>query len=468
MNKHEMEFVGQFWNAALADSKVAWKAQALVSPPMLESETLGALYGVLSRHFSAGHPLQGPAIWSEIMEAGARQAANDLEGLVPHHASLMFHAERVVDGWRARRQCDLIRLGAEEAERSLEKPERAKKVAERLSMALLDVFAVSVSEGRPQTRDDLVDDQIDRMEREQERGVVLPWPKMQAICGPWMPGELIGLTGYSGSGKSTVTANLAMGLARRGTPVIVFPTEMREQWVARCAAAEAKVPQWIAEKGLWKAASEDQRRAYRTTLERMRSWPWEVVNRGNVTPAELVSAVRTLRRNWPGQTVVVVVDHMHRLDYGAEDADAEAGKATRMLKNFAGEDRDGLVFLLLYQPKKPEGDHAIYQPIHANRIRGHSMIWNELDTHLSVFRAWVERGPFGLTEWGDPSAALKPDGSPKVAKPFSEGAIVDEEHVFLKPDKRRVGGEGSTFWLNIHKPSGQIFELVNERALEVA
>jgi KaiC/GvpD/RAD55 family RecA-like ATPase len=462
----EMEFVAQYWVATESGEPVAWKGQSIVGPEMFSDSGLGRLYRILSTRFSKGVPVGVGECWPEIVEADAHEAFNAIEHLRVHCSTLMYHAERVVQGWQARKQVTLLRLGLDEAEKAVDKPDRAKRISEKLSIALLDVFA-GMEQDRPQTRDELVDDQLDRMDREQDSGITLPWPKMQTACGPWMPGDLIGVTGYSGSGKSTLTANLAMSLAERGVPVIVFPTEMREQWLSRAAATVSRVPQWIVEKGLWSKATDAQVRRHKEVLEAMRTWPWEIVNRSNVTPAQLVAAVRTLRRTWPDERVVVLVDHMHRLDYGDEEADGEAGKATRMLKNFATDDRAGLVFVLLYQPKKPESDAALYQPIHANRIRGHSMVWNELDVHLSVFRAWIERSPFASTEWGTQAGAVTPDNEPKLTKPFAEGAQVDEERMYMKPDKRRVGGEGRTFWLNFRQPSGHVYE-ADHRRKEVA
>jgi replicative DNA helicase len=465
---NEINFVGQYWHAAETGDAVAWKAQSLIDPLMLADSQLARLYGVLSRRFAAGLSIRLEDLREELDEASVSEALISVSDTSFHHQTLLHHAERVFRAWQARRQLELLRLGVEEAERSLETPDRARRVAERLSMALLDTFANEPSGGRPQTRDELVDDQLDRMTRENPRGVVPPWPKMQEACGPWMPGEVIGLTGFSGSGKSTLTANLAMGLARRGVPVIVFPTEMGEQWVTRSACALSRFPQLLAEKEQYHQAAAEQRARHRIMLEEMRGWPWQVVNRANVTPAELVAAVRTLRREWAGEHVVVFVDHMHRLDYGTEEADKEAGAATRMLKNFAKEDAAGLTFVCLYQPKKPETDAALYQPIYANRIRGHSSIWNEVDVHLSIYRTWGERGTFGRTEWGDDAVQLNPDGSPRIARPFSESAVLNTEHTFMKPDKRRVGGEGPPFYLNIHKPSGQIYENATHRNLSLA
>lgn len=464
----EWQLVGQFWLAAEQGKGDAWKAQAMVAPEMIQHAGLAAFYRIVTHRFAAGQSVAMSEIGSEVQEAGALDTVTEIWDRVVHCTTLMHHAGIVFKGWQARKQVALLRVGMDEAEKSLEKPERARKVAERLSMALLDVFSSDPSQSRPQSRDELVDYQLEAMDWANEPGVALPWPKMQDSFGPLAPGDVVGLTGYSGSGKSTVAANLAMGLARRGTPVIVFPTEMREQWVARCAAAQSRVAQKIAEKRLWKRATEEERKRYRAALERMRDWPWEVVNRSSVSPAEIVAATRTLRRVWPNRHVVVFVDHMHRLDYGKEEADAEVGNATKLLKNFATDDKAGLSFVLLYQPKKPEAEHAVYQPISASRIRGHSAVWNELDVHMSVFRTWVERSPFGFTEWGSPACMYDADGRPKLAKPFAQGAHVDEEHTYLKPDKRRIEGEGPTFWLSMHKPSGDIYEGAGERSEEAA
>lgn len=458
----EATFLSQFWYAAEDGAAVAVKAQALIAPDMFADERLAVVYRIVSHRFALGEPIGLREAWADLVEAGATDAAAEVLDAPATYQSLMYHAERVVEGWQARKQIALLRLGLEEAEKSAAKPGRARKVAEALSMRLLETFASNSDQKRPQTRNELLDDQLDRMAREDDPGLTLPWPKMEAACGPWIPGEVVGITGYSGTGKSTFAANLAMGFARRGTPVIVFPMEMREEWVARSLCAESRVPQWIAEKGLWKKATPEQRAAYAEKVEEMRSWPWEVVNRARVSPMEILASVRTLRRNWPNKPVVVLVDHMHRLDYGKEEPDYAAGPATQILKNFASD--EGVVMVLLYQPKKPEGDAALYAPIHASRIRGHSSVWNELNVHLSIFRSFVERAPFGRTPWGDPAGATWEDGSPKITKPFADGAQVDDEHVYLKPDKRRVGGEGPSFWLHIDKPSGQICERHNERA----
>src|SRR5690606_7821419 len=131
------------------------------------------------------------------------------------------------------------------------------------------------------------------------------------------------MTAYSGSGKSVWAANLAARWTRRGVPVIAFPTEMGERWVARAVAAETygaqRVRQWVVEKRQWSRATPEERELYAEMITEYRTRPLEIVNRPNITPAQITAAVRVLRKRWSGRTVVVVVDHMHRLDYEGED-----------------------------------------------------------------------------------------------------------------------------------------------------
>ena len=62
------------------------------------------------------------------------------------------------------------------------------------------------------------------------------------------------------------------------------------------------------------------------------------------------------------------------------------------------------------------------------------------------------------TPWGTQKAVLRADGRPKLAKPEADGAKLDDERVYVKIDKDRIGGEGPTIALEFDKPSGRIYE----------
>jgi hypothetical protein len=71
----------------------------------------------------------------------------------------------------------------------------------------------------------------------------------------------------------------------------------------------------------------------------------------------------------------------------------------------------------------------------------------------------VECDPVDRNAWGGPRTLVDHRGWPRHAKPKSKAMTkVDDEHLFLKLDKRRVGGEGPTIWLDIEAPCGRIYE----------
>jgi replicative DNA helicase len=448
----EVSAAGQFVRWAEQNDSRAWQAIMILRPEMFEDAEVRDIWVRLTERFAAG---------SELLDAtdDPTPAYLDVMDGTIGQMDLVAYAERIRTNWRAREQCRILRLGIHEAEKAIPSENgKARRVAERLTSALLDLHADTSDGGRLHDMDSILDAELAAMDAPQDGGVPLPYRKLEEECGPAVPGDVYGISAFSNGGKSTLAANLAYRFARRGTPVLAFPTEMRERWVSRTAAAASGVPQWIAEKRQWSRASDHDRDAFRAALTDFRRLPMQIVNRPNVSPAEIVAATRVLRKRWSGQTVVVIVDHMHRLDYGGEDPNEAVGPGTKLLKNFAGDDRDGgLIFLLLFQPRKPERD--VYRPIAGHQIRGNSMVWNELDVHLSPFRTWVKTDDRRLTPWGTPAAKVDPSGRPHLAEPEAEGAKLCDEHVFLKVDKRRVGGEGGTLWLPFDQPSGCIYEI---------
>jgi replicative DNA helicase len=462
----ELAFVGSFWQAVEAKGperqEQAWRAMELVSDPqMLEDGAIRRVYTVLLDRFASGKPVDDSTTHTAMVEAGGTKLISELLDCQTYNLHILRDGERIQRSAKAREQVQMLQASLEEAKRAVHATdESARRVGADLATNLLTLHGTGSEDGAPQRWSDQLDAELADMEREEAPGITLPWPKLNDLCGPWMPGDLIGVSAYSGGGKSTFAANLAAGFARRGVPVIAFPTEMRAQWIRRMLAAEAGIPHKLAEKRQWKKLTPEQDAAYRDTVKAARKWPIAVVNRGTITPAEVVAATRVLRRRWDGQTVVVLIDHAHRLDYGSEKPEEAVGRAAKLWKNFAGDDtHGGMVVVSLFQPRKPEIGKATHGPVAGYQIRGDSAVWNELDVHLSPYRAWVECLEHAETPWG--TLAAKTDitkGSPKLAKPEAEGAKLDDEHVYLKLDKDRIAGEGPTVWLNFDYPTGRIFE----------
>jgi hypothetical protein len=130
-----------------------------------------------------------------------------------------------------------------------------------------------------------------------------------------------------------------------------------------------------------------------------------------------------------------------------------------MLRNLAMQ--EDLIFVLVYQPRKPDVGKEPYGPISGDKIRGHSSVWNELNYHLSPFRVWVETMGNASTSWGTPKARVEPGaGRPKMAAPdpLAQDIKLDDEHFWIKIDKRRVGGEGPLVLLEMQPEWGRIYE----------
>lgn len=462
----EADFVACYWAATESerddDAHAATEVAGRVPPDALEDADLSRTYGYLADRYAAGQPTHTEDTFDALREAGVSTGAiGEVVARKMSAAELGHYAAVVVRDHQRRRFSDLLERSRTYLANGKGR-DGGKRLAEELALKALSLYADSDAGGVPQTKSDILAEERRLLTAEEEIGITLPWPKLDRACGPWVPGDVVGVSAFSNAGKSTFAANLAFLLARRQTPFIVFPTEMRQRWVARGLCALSGVPQKVAEKRQWKRAKAEEIEAYNDMIDIVSPWPWTVVNVPNISPAEILSRTRILRRNFAGRPVVVIVDHMHRLDYGGEDPNDAVGPATKMFKDFAGSDKDGVVFVLLFQPRKPDAGGNTYRPIAGHQIRGNSMVWNELDVHLSPFRTWVRCSEdVGRTAWNTPKTLVDPNGAPVLSKPNKDGAKLADEHYFLKVDKDRVGGEGPIVVLNFDKPSGCIHELAH-------
>lgn len=474
--RYEIEFVGGLLVAATAtagrDSEkeekdaAAWQAIESVDPEMITDPTVREIYDALRGRFVEGIAIDPTQILEDI--GGLRDPEKlEIFGAVQEAGFwhvLQGRGEILIREHR-RREFKVLLHKADEALGDKHGRDGGMKLAQRLSMKLMELWgSAQAGSARYHDAQSVVEELKRRATSEDRQGVAFPWPKLEKHAGPVIPGDdCLGISAYSNAGKSTVAANLFWLWVKRGIPCIAFPTEMALQWVERGVAALSDVSQWRAEKRRWGGdQGEAELLAYMEQLEEIEKWGdrFSVVARGNISPVEIVTAVRILRKRWPGQPVAFFVDHMHRLDYGSETADDKAGEATRMFRNLAMEDGN-LIPVLLYQPRKPGQGGNRYSPIAGHEIRGHSEIWNELSIHLSPHRAFVETYVDQTNAWGTRKTKVDPEGRPKVARPTKDDRLdrkLDDEHAYIKIDKRRVGGEGPTCVLGFKGPSGQVYE----------
>lgn len=482
VTQFEGQYVAQFLHAvrsdrsdeeqAEEDRKLAMKASEMVKPFMVHHTELSTIYETAQRLMAEGRHIDYTMFRSELksMAGDGDETLATLEVLSEGlwtASALEEYAELVRREWRRRKFKELLAKSTESLTTD-HREDGGRRLAMRLSLKAMEVYADSKGSGHLgyASSDEVIEVLAERAHSGEDSGISFPWRKLEGHCGPMIPGEVVAITAYSGGGKSTFASNLMDRLMLERHPCIAFPTEMHLQWMERLFAGRAGVPQKRAEKRQWRGAEDDLEKYMRVLHETKEAGePWKIVPRGQITPQEIATSVRILRREWPGRTVVVFVDHMHRLDYGEEKADEAIGDATQMFKNMATDDSEGgLIFVLLFQPKKPDRENGEYSPTAGSRIRGHSSAWNEIDIHLCPFRAYVEVNRHQENQWGTKRTKLLQNGFPKIVRPSAtkQDRKVDDEHFFVKVDKRRIGGEGPTLVLNFNPVSGKIWQKDSE------
>ena len=447
------------------DRKIALGSLANVTPDMFVIDVTRKLFTIVKQEAGENGTIVHSALidkTQKLGDVGLQEAL--LDALSNAYASeLALREKNLIGQYREQRFRELLQksqhwLTSEEG-MSYDKQARA---ANRLALRLMGLYT---EQGEIEDVDTMLDILKDRAIRKENVSVPFPWPKLERFAGPIVPGEVVGVSAYPNAGKSTFAVELFRYWVRRNYPVLAFPTEMGLQWFERVLASDAGVPQWRAEKHVWDPSSEELQR-YLAAVEdwRVRKDMYHILPRATVSPEEIIASARIVRQRWPGIPTVVLVDHAHRLDYGEFDADGPRGaaQATKLFKNAAREDKDGgLIFVSLYQPRKPDMGFDSYGPIQGHQIGGSRGTWTELDIHLSPFRCWVECYINGMkTAWGTPLAKSDPRGRPihTKADESDPGRKIDDEHFYVSIDKRRVGGKGPNVMLGFDPVTGRIYE----------
>jgi replicative DNA helicase len=460
----EAQFLSVFWGLTADRDEQAGRFMAHITAEMFESPEVGQAYKLLTETYSRGEDTEDFTMQSKMRGILKEGYSNLWEDHLIGGRNLKGYAAKILLNHRARRQAVALQSLADEAKGLIGKGEgSAHKIMDKTISALIDIHHNSSSTARPQTRADLTSSELSSIEVVGSTGIPMPYQKLHTNLGPLIAGDLVGISGYSNSGKSTFLSNLWREWALMDVPMIVFPTEMREGWLRRGYASHSRIPQMIAERRQWDISTVEQRAAYSLAVSELGKAPWEMVNQPRITPKEIIARATVLRRKYSGRKVVIMVDHMHRLDYGGHEPDFMVGDATQRLRDWAGEDQEGgIILILLYQPRKPSDEIELYKPVMGHQIRGKSSVWNELDIHLSPYRRWVKCDQTGYhkTPWGSPSGLFSEKGLPDFCAPNEAGGKLDDQHVYVKIDKRRVGGEGPTVILDIEAPSGYTYERV--------
>jgi replicative DNA helicase len=428
-----------------------------------------ALLKCLKRMWDAGRPIDAASVAEHLSDSGLAEEVGGLAhvekviAMGTTEESFRAHLASLADKHAAR---EVSRIGEGMVRATLEGKHRPQAIIER-ALSRLSTISSSMNARRGMnTRGDFIANERANMHRGPDEGIPMPYEKISQFTGDLVPGDAVGIPGYSNSGKTLFVANLARFWAINDHPSIWFPTESQERFLSRVAAAHARIPQAYPERNSWHQAQPSEREAYEAALTDLSECPWDIVPQRMITPQEIIAQATVRRREYDGRPVIVVIDHMHRLNYGGANPAFAVPQATQDLRNWAGDDRHGgIVLVMLYQPRKPEIDVSVYKPVSGYGISGSGLTMAELDLIISPYRRWVktspewQHNPYHRTPWGTARGLSTNSGHPDFAKPESDGAKVDDEHVYLKIGKRRTGGEGPTLMLNIDAPSGHIYQL---------
>lgn len=172
------------------------------------------------------------------------------------------------------------------------------------------------------TLDAAMDSAIAAMERVRSghtSGISTGFQQIDQRLGGLEPGLVYVLAGRPGMGKSALGHQIAINVARRGTPVLELSLEMSAQQLGRrTLATAARVPIMALKAGRLNVPDADSVVRARQELSGL---PLTIDDAGGQTAAQIASKARAARRN--GGVGLIMVDHLNLMR--AEDEDAKHG-----------------------------------------------------------------------------------------------------------------------------------------------
>lgn len=221
-------------------------------------------------------------------------------GNVSHHVRI------IRDKAQLRRLIEVTTQLRERAFRQEETPDRLLSSAEREILAIDRTAGQSTAKRVGPMVAQAVTEAFDR----RENGVTLSGlatglPDADNILKGLAPGDLFILAARPGMGKSALAMSIALRVASRGEPVLVFSLEMSEvQLRQRFLASIARVSLSAIKDGSF---SDDDGKRLQQAERLSRLWPLDVIDDSDLTTAQILSKCR---RHKPA---LVVIDYLQYL-----------------------------------------------------------------------------------------------------------------------------------------------------------
>lgn len=305
---------------------------SLAGPEAFHTALCRTIYGVLCRLNAAGKPLDLASVAREIDgqagDLGGWGALGDLTTYAVRPATVPFHAQQL-------RKLHLARQMAHFAEtltadvRGKFDPDELRAWAERELFGMGEASLAS----RPKTCGEVMGKVLDRLEaysKQQKVGLETKFVDLDGVLGGLREQELIILAGRPGMGKSKLAGNIALSLAKRGHPVVLFNLEMsNEEMGERFACAEARVDHFALRNGKVDDAARERVTKAAVAIQH---YPLFWFDRPSLRPSELLSHLRRLKRR--ESIELTVVDHLLLLgnDQKHHSQNDRVGEISRMLK----------------------------------------------------------------------------------------------------------------------------------------
>ena len=203
------------------------------------------------------------------------------------------------------------------------------------------------------------------------------------------PGNLYGLLGASGDGKTSLTLQTVRGLAEAGVPTLFLSGEQTpQQCIWQMHAQRLGIEARFQRHG---KISEDEFVDIVADARALRELPMEIQQWSGLRIAQIGTRVRAFARRFGGQAGVVVLDHIKKVvpDQANAILAQQVFQVYEGLKDIATS--TGYAIIVLMQRNSEFMNRPVARPVRRDAYGGEGAIQN-LDACLAVFRpeVWIK------------------------------------------------------------------------------
>lgn len=317
-----------------------WQVADSVSPEMLMSRTFSAIYSAIRTVCEGGRQASittlCAALPADMGEDGPtrailwalRESAKDA-GNAEDYAEVIAQsaAQKRIAALGDWIKAETGKLGA--SDRSVE------DIAADAAMKLQEIMAVAAPI-RPKQIGEVADEVLKNSNAvrmgEAEPGISTGIGPIDEILGPIFPGNMIGLLGAQGDGKSVLGAQIASNVAEQGIPVLFFQFEMGDEEVAaREIAARSRVSVSDIEMGNFELP--DWQNMVRAS-DSMKRIPLYIVDADALNTKQMASIAERLEKRIGRKLGLIVIDQLDKVetDRRHKDPFSEGKYLTKSLK----------------------------------------------------------------------------------------------------------------------------------------